>query len=52
MQQRRKYRREYKLEAVQLVQQSNIPLSQIADNLSINDNMLRRWVKEHTESNK
>lgn len=52
MQQRRKYSQEYKLEAVQLVQQSNIPLSQIADNLGINNNMLRRWVKEHTEPSK
>jgi len=49
MQQRRKYSREYKLEAVQLVQQSDIPLTQIAVNLGINDNMLRRWVKEHAE---
>lgn len=52
MQQRRKYSREYKLEAVQLVQQSDTPLTQIAVNLGINDNMLRRWVKEHAEPNK
>ena len=52
MQQRRKYSREYKLEAVQLVQQSDIPLSQVATNLGINDNMLRRWIKEHSEPNK
>lgn len=52
MQQRRKYSKEYKLEAVRLVQQSDIPLSQVANNLGINDNILRRWVKEHTEPNK
>ena len=36
MQKRRKYSQEYKQEAVQLVQQSNIPLAQVATNLGIN----------------
>lgn len=43
MQKRRKYSQEYKQEAVQLVQQSNIPLAQVAKNMGINPNNLRRW---------
>ena len=46
---RRRFTKEYKLEAVSLVQHSDIPVSEIARNLGINDNMLRRWVKEHTD---
>jgi len=46
MQKRRKYSQEYKQEAVQLVQQSNIPLAQVAKNLGINPNNLRRWGEE------
>jgi transposase len=49
---RRRYSREYKQEAVQLVQQSDTSISEIARNLGINDNMLRRWVKEATEPGK
>lgn len=49
---RRKYSPEYKQEAVALVQQSDIPISEIARNLGINDTMLRRWVKEHTDPTK
>jgi len=41
MSQRRRYSPEYKQEAVRLVQQSDIPVSEIARNLGINDNMLR-----------
>jgi len=52
MQQRRKFSREYKLDAVQLVQQSAIPLHQLTTNLGINDNMLRCWTKEYSEPNK
>lgn len=42
---RRRFTKEYKQEAVSLVQQSDIPVAEIARNLGINDNMLRRWVK-------
>lgn len=52
MQKRRKYSREYKLEAVQLAQQSDIPLSQVAQNLGINSNMLARWCKQFNEPDK
>ncbi len=43
---RRRYPPEYKRDAVQLVQQSTSSVKEIADNLGLNVNMLRRWVKE------
>lgn len=46
---RRRYTPEYKQEAVQLAQQSDIPISQVAKNLGINDNVLRRWIKEQAD---
>ena len=52
MQKRRKYSQEYKQEAVQLVQQSNIPLAQVATNLGINPNNLRRWADELSKAGK
>ena len=50
--QRRRFTPEYKQEAVQLAQQSDIPISQVAKNLGINDNVLRRWIKEFTDPSK
>ena len=52
MSHRRRYSPEYKQEAVRLVQQSNTTVSEIARNLGINDNMLRRWVKQASEPGK
>ena len=49
---RRKYTAEYKQEAVLLAQKSDIPIAQVARNLGINDNVLRRWIKEHTDPGK
>ena len=49
MSQRRRYSPEYQQEAVRLVQQPDIPVSEIARNLGINDNMLRKWVKQAAE---
>ena len=49
MSQRRRYSPEYKQEAVRLVQQFDTPVSEIARNLGINDNMLRKWVKQAAE---
>ena len=46
---RRKYTTEFKQEAVLLAQQSDQSISAIAQNLGINGNMLRRWIKEFTE---
>ncbi|WP_187775898.1 transposase [Salinicola corii] len=34
------------------MQQSDTPVSQIAQNLGINDNMLHRWVKQASEPGK
>lgn len=52
MQKRRKYSREYKIEAVQLAEQAEIPLTQVARNLGINPNMLGRWRKQLSEPDK
>lgn len=52
MQKRRKYSREYKIEAVRLVEQSDISLAQVARNLGINQNMLGRWRKQLSEPDK
>ena len=49
---RRQYTKEYKQEAVLQVKQSDLPISEIARNLGINDNILRRWVKEQSDPNK
>ena len=46
---RRRFSKEYKQEAVSLVQQSDIPVAEIARNLGLHDNLLRRWVKEHAD---
>ncbi len=48
---RRKFTREFKEEAVLLVKQSGVSISEIARNLGLNDNVLRRWVKEFAEAN-
>lgn len=52
MHKRRKYSQEYKHEAVQLVRQSDIPLAQVAKNLGINPNILRRWGTEISQAGK
>lgn len=49
---KRRYTPEYKQEAVLLVQQSELPISEVARNLGINDGMLRRWIKEHADPTK
>jgi len=43
---RKKYSKEYKLDAVSLVKDQNYNRSEAARNLGINANMLGRWVKE------
>ena len=44
--QRKKFSREFKLEAVNLVKERGVSIAQAARDLEINHNMLRRWVKE------
>ena len=43
---RKKYSREFKLEAVNLVRERGVAIVQAARNLDLNHNMLRRWLKE------
>ena len=52
MSNRRRYSPEYKQEAVLLVQQTDSPVAEIARNLGINENMLRRRVKQAAEPGK
>ena len=47
---RRQYTAEYKPEAVTLAKQSQQPISQTAVHLGINDNLLRRWIKEYDQA--
>jgi transposase len=44
--QRKKFSREFKLEAVNLVRERGVSIAQASRDLEINHNMLRRWVKE------
>ena len=43
---RRKYTREFKLEAVNLVRERGVSIVQAARDLGLNHNVLRRWLKE------
>ena len=43
---RKKYAKEFKLDAISLVQSQNYSLSEAAKSLDINTSMLRRWIKE------
>lgn len=47
--QRRKYTTEYKLQAVELTSEPGVSISQVAKELGINDNVLRRWRKQYLE---
>lgn len=42
----RKFGREFKLEAVNLVRERGVSFAQAARDLDVNVNMLRRWAKE------
>ena len=46
---RRKFSREFKLEAVKMVQGRGVALRQVARDLDLNENMLRRWIRESSE---
>ena len=43
---RRKFSREFKLEAVNLVRDRGVAIVRAARDLDLNHNMLRRWLKE------
>ncbi len=44
--QRRKFSREFKLEAVKLVRERGVSVSQAARDLELHENVLRKWVRE------
>ena len=46
MSQRKRYTKQFKEEAIQLVNQEGVSLTQIARDLGINAEMLRRWRKD------
>ena len=43
---RRRFAREFKLEAVKLVRERGISVAQVARDLDVHENVLRKWVKE------
>ena len=47
MTKRKKYTKEFKLDAVRLVTEQGYKCAEAARNLGLNANMLNRWVKEH-----
>jgi len=47
---RKKYSKEFKLDAVSLVLDQDYTRREAAKSLDINEQMLGRWVKEHRES--
>jgi transposase len=48
---RRKYTKEFKLDAIQLAQSRGGTTSEVARNLGINPSMLSRWIREYNEDN-
>jgi transposase len=44
--QRRRFPREFKVEAVKLVRDRRVSVSQAARDLDVHENVLRKWVKE------
>ena len=47
MTERRQFSREFKLEAVRLVEKHGVTASQAARDLDVHENVLRRWVREY-----
>jgi transposase len=44
--QRRRFNREFKVEAVKLVKERGVSVAQAARDLEVHENVLRKWVKE------
>lgn len=44
---RRRFTREFKLEAVRLVSEQNLTVAQAAHDLDLHENVLRKWVKDY-----
>lgn len=47
--QRRKFSREFKLEAVRLVRQRGVAVAQAARDLDLHENVLRKWIRQFAE---
>ena len=47
---RRRYTREFKLEAVRLIKDKNLSVRQAAQDLDIHESVLRRWVKDYSST--
>jgi transposase len=45
---RRRFTREFKLEAVKLVKERGVAVKQAARDLNVHENVLRKWVKDFT----
>lgn len=48
-QSRRRYTREFKLEAIQLVANWDGKVTKVAESLGLHPNILHRWIKEHED---
>ncbi|MCL2412174.1 MAG: transposase [Treponema sp.] len=46
MKERRQYTQEFKKEAVALAEKKEKPISQVAKDLGLNENVLRRWITQ------
>ena len=44
--QRRKFSREFKIEAVRLVRERGVSVAQASRDIEVHENVLRKWVKE------
>ena len=44
--QRRKFSREFKIEAVRLVRERGVSVAQASRDLDVHENVLRKWVKD------
>ena len=44
--QRRKFGREFKVEAVRLIRERGVSVAQAARDLEVHENVLRKWVKD------
>jgi transposase len=47
--QRRKFSREFKVEAVRLVRDRGVSVAQAARDLDVHENVLRKWVRDHDD---
>ena len=47
--QRRKFGREFKIEAVRLIRDRGVSVAQAARDLDVHENVLRKWVRDHAD---